>query len=716
MSLVPPDMKYALRPTFLLIVSIMAFGQIARAQEFPCDGSLYMALNASASRTVIYRVALSNSGVILDSLTECHLALNAAGYDAESGRMIALQRGTNNIVSVGRDGSYFTVGQDTTVTKWKARSADCTSNGLLIVQERNSLTLRVYQIEPEFEHLSSFQMHWAPESGRSGIVEVFFDDLAIDPDNPRFMYAYQRNYFSDNNPGAPEETRGYLMRINIDFDSPDVGEVALVGRIDSNIVNQMGSLFFDPGGRLFGYGSQEFPKQVQRYLIAMDKHTAEAWRIGIGQAVSGSDGCACPYGVELYHEIKSIEAGCSRQTVYSTVTIINNSDDKISNITVSVDSTDGRAFNALQNPPTSASVVNFNEDSSRLSITGIEVDPKSRIEFPLSFHVPNVTGEFQSQIELTDVPERFGSIHLSDDPLTWDFNDPSAFSTTYYDQGEETVVFEEICEGDVLALQGNEYSASGIYPIVLANAAENGCDSIIYLHLDVEPKPELRVEHMICHGESITVGDQVFAESGTYEIVMPSADNSCDTSAFVVLDIIAPLEILTPTTIDIVKQSRPRVNIRANRPISLISWEMAPGLSCTDCINPEISVDKPSIFAYTIFDDLGCSATSELHVNLIDDTSDVFIPNAFSPNGDGVNDELTISGKGITQLVSMRIIDRYGGVLFEASGASASPANISWDGEYKGQYVGPGVYMCAINYVSSSGLTRRIVQDVSVIR
>ena len=61
----------------------------------------------------------------------------------------------------------------------------------------------------------------------------------------------------------------------------------------------------------------------------------------------------------------------------------------------------------------------------------------------------------------------------------------------------------------------------------------------------------------------------------------------------------------------------------------------------------------------------------------------VFIPNAFTPDGDGYNDILRVEGTNITEMVFM-IFDRWGQKVFETNDQS-----IGWDGSFKGKQVNP---------------------------
>ena len=87
----------------------------------------------------------------------------------------------------------------------------------------------------------------------------------------------------------------------------------------------------------------------------------------------------------------------------------------------------------------------------------------------------------------------------------------------------------------------------------------------------------------------------------------------------------------------------------------------------------------------------GCRDSSQQYVFVID-TFIIFIPNAFSPNYDGINDEFKIGGIGIRDL-EMTIYNRWGEKLYYRRGDSNT---FSWDGTYLGEQVQEGSYMFTI--------------------
>lgn len=88
----------------------------------------------------------------------------------------------------------------------------------------------------------------------------------------------------------------------------------------------------------------------------------------------------------------------------------------------------------------------------------------------------------------------------------------------------------------------------------------------------------------------------------------------------------------------------------------------------------------------------------------------LFIPNAFSPNGDGVNDVFYIYGSGIKE-INFRIFDRWGELVFETS-----ELNIGWDGTFKGKMVNQGVYVYEAVVITNTLEQRKLKGSITLFR
>lgn len=85
----------------------------------------------------------------------------------------------------------------------------------------------------------------------------------------------------------------------------------------------------------------------------------------------------------------------------------------------------------------------------------------------------------------------------------------------------------------------------------------------------------------------------------------------------------------------------------------------------------------------------------ELEVDEVSCSEEVYIPNAFSPNNDGINDRLVISyaNKDVLANFNLMIYDRWGGIMFDTQ----NPTN-SWDGSFSGKDASSGTYILQLSY------------------
>jgi gliding motility-associated-like protein len=103
-------------------------------------------------------------------------------------------------------------------------------------------------------------------------------------------------------------------------------------------------------------------------------------------------------------------------------------------------------------------------------------------------------------------------------------------------------------------------------------------------------------------------------------------------------------------------------------------------------------------------------------VTVICDQGNLFIPNAFTPNGDRLNERFYIKGQGIQEIRSFRIFNRWGTLLFEKGGVKINDPSYGWDGTFKGIQQPEGVYSYSVELVCSNGLLVPIKGIVTLIR
>jgi gliding motility-associated-like protein len=109
-----------------------------------------------------------------------------------------------------------------------------------------------------------------------------------------------------------------------------------------------------------------------------------------------------------------------------------------------------------------------------------------------------------------------------------------------------------------------------------------------------------------------------------------------------------------------------------------------------------LTATNEGVYRVTVTDSLGCMASDSVLLKVCDAL--MVVPDAFTPNGDGLNDEFKVvtSQEGITGF-SMRIFNRWGELVFESS-----DVHHGWNGMIKGNYAAPDTYAWKIVYQISS--------------
>lgn len=118
-----------------------------------------------------------------------------------------------------------------------------------------------------------------------------------------------------------------------------------------------------------------------------------------------------------------------------------------------------------------------------------------------------------------------------------------------------------------------------------------------------------------------------------------------------------------------------------------------------------------------ITDQRGCTATNGFRL-VVDRGVAVYVPNAFSPNGDGVNDRFVVQGQRsqITNINSLQVFDRWGNQHYGAVDLGANDFGRGWDGLFDGRPSGVGVYIWVAEVTLVNGETRLLKGEVTLLR
>jgi gliding motility-associated-like protein len=144
---------------------------------------------------------------------------------------------------------------------------------------------------------------------------------------------------------------------------------------------------------------------------------------------------------------------------------------------------------------------------------------------------------------------------------------------------------------------------------------------------------------------------------------------------------------------DVAPMTGETVQLQATGSNDIINWKWTPAdyLSCTDCPNPVCTPLSSTSYTVTVKNQYGCAVSDTVVVKLLCSESKVRIPNGFTPNGDGKNDEFMITGVAIIK--HLTIFNRWGQKVYDRSNFIAGDRSLCWKGTFNGYPAEAGTYV-----------------------
>ncbi|PPK86301.1 gliding motility-associated-like protein [Neolewinella xylanilytica] len=312
---------------------------------------------------------------------------------------------------------------------------------------------------------------------------------------------------------------------------------------------------------------------------------------------------------------------------------------------------------------------------------------------------------------------------------TWDFGDgtgSSRFSDTH------------------------RYANTGTYRVYAKAVSRNGCSAVDSLDLTIGdydgPAWDVTTPASVCEdalfgldlrapqtGWTIDYGnglvsqspiDQPYSKAGKYTLKLRATSaNGCsrDSSAVVAVQTGFEAKIQTEsarTIVELGDELDLDVHITPPRNITELAWT---GDSIYNRFSPFTTALPINDGFYTIHltDTNGCTASDSIRVIVNKDYEErVFVPNIFSPNGDGYNDRFGFEVKSHTveRVKYLRVISRYGAVVYECQDCQASSSGEGWDGTVAGRPVEQSVYIWAAEVEFIDGSSQLFTGDVTLLR
>ncbi|MBK7696520.1 MAG: gliding motility-associated C-terminal domain-containing protein [Saprospiraceae bacterium] len=292
------------------------------------------------------------------------------------------------------------------------------------------------------------------------------------------------------------------------------------------------------------------------------------------------------------------------------------------------------------------------------------------------------------------------------------------------------------CGSYLWPVDGVVYTKSGEYKKLFMNA--DGCDSIFVLNLSILNNSSSRASVSACSRYKWEVNGQTFEKSGTYSWSTVNTQG-CDSTIYLDLAIYPEYK----------NEDTARACGNFFWPVSGMNYEQSGtyykklqslyGCDSTYIIN--LKVD-PEFILYDTVTNLenyfwpvnneyyhesgqyqewfhtveGCDSLRILILTILR-RGNVYVPNVFSPNGDGINDRVTVfSSPEVKKIDRFRIYDRWGELLFQQSVFPPNDEFFGWDGTLLGKLVNPGVFVYHVEWTDQAGDKHMEKGDLTLLR
>ena len=284
--------------------------------------------------------------------------------------------------------------------------------------------------------------------------------------------------------------------------------------------------------------------------------------------------------------------------------------------------------------------------------------------------------------------------------------------------------------------------SAGDYAVTITDS--NGCttDAVITLHQPTELMMGFEVTVPDCFDQALGIirihatggvppytyakdGGAVQASSefdalgdGIYQFTVIDA-NGCSIAEIISIDVPLMISVDLGSDQSISLGDTTDIHAIVNLPLDSIShivWSGIDTSSCVNCLHQIVAPIITTAYSITVSSVDGCSDRDTMTVSVTTDQH-LYIPNIFSPNGDGVNDILRISADdGVQEISAMEIYDRWGNLVFGFTHKSPDDPAAQWDGLFRGERMNPGVftYKAIIVYVTGEREVR--YGDVTLVR
>jgi gliding motility-associated-like protein len=202
---------------------------------------------------------------------------------------------------------------------------------------------------------------------------------------------------------------------------------------------------------------------------------------------------------------------------------------------------------------------------------------------------------------------------------------------------------------------------------------------------------------------------------GIYEATIIDAEG-CEWSNEVIVEEPDPFTLNLGSNQSISFGDSVQIIPQINSTITDFNWSSTTSISCDTCFNQMVAPLETTTYFLSVINEQGCEVNDEITITVTEDRP-VYIPSAFTPNGDGFNDFFKIyCGPAVEQIKVFRVFNRWGALVYEVNEVNPEIDQFGWDGTLKGEFLENAVFIYYAEIQFKDGETVLSKGDVTLIR
>jgi gliding motility-associated-like protein len=205
---------------------------------------------------------------------------------------------------------------------------------------------------------------------------------------------------------------------------------------------------------------------------------------------------------------------------------------------------------------------------------------------------------------------------------------------------------------------------------------------------------------------SATINNPVITGVNTTSYIVTATQGPCIAKDTFVLTVFPAPQVSAGPDISIINGDV--VQLQAQSVAGTYLWSPSTGLSATNVLNPMANPTTTTTYTLQLTTPQGCISTDDVTVTVLECIQPM---QAFSPNGDGINDVWLVTNPQCLRQARVQVFNRYGSLVYESGDYKNN-----WDGTYSGKAVADGTYYFVISYTLINGKINYLRGNVTILR